>query len=80
MADAIDASIAENIASVKVGSVVAAAGCGKTEQIAVATKLATGRRLILTSPKISWCRQLSISPRHHRRLVLALCRIISKEI
>ena len=41
-------TIAERIASVQKGSVVAAAGCGKTEQIALATKVTPGRRLILT--------------------------------
>lgn len=35
-------------ATARRGSIVAAAGCGKTEQIALATKLAEGRRLILT--------------------------------
>jgi DNA helicase-2/ATP-dependent DNA helicase PcrA len=35
-------------ASLRCGSVVAAAGCGKTEQIARATQIADGRRLILT--------------------------------
>lgn len=48
MPDGADSKIAELIASVKKGSVVAAAGCGKTEQIALATKVASGRRLILT--------------------------------
>ena len=43
-----DAEIAQLVASLKCGSVVAAAGCGKTEQIARATQIAEGRRLILT--------------------------------
>ncbi len=40
--------IAQLAASLMRGSVIAAAGCGKTEQIARATKIAQGRRLILT--------------------------------
>jgi len=48
MSDGADSTIAELIASVKKGSVIAAAGCGKTEQIALAAKVASGRRLILT--------------------------------
>ena len=43
-----DADIAQLVASLKCGIVVAAAGCGKTEQIARATQIAEGRRLILT--------------------------------
>ena len=43
-----DAEIAALAASVARGSVVAAAGCGKTEQIARATQIAEGHRLILT--------------------------------
>lgn len=43
-----DAGIAALAASVARGSVVAAAGCGKTEQIARATQITEGRRLILT--------------------------------
>jgi UvrD/REP helicase N-terminal domain len=43
-----DTEIAQLVASMKCGSVVAAAGCGKTEQIARATQIAEGRRLILT--------------------------------
>lgn len=43
-----DTKIAHLAASLKSGSVVAAAGCGKTEQIARATQIAEGRRLILT--------------------------------
>lgn len=43
-----DAGVAAIAASVRRGSVIAAAGCGKTEQIARATNLASGRRLILT--------------------------------
>lgn len=48
MTDVQDATVAQLIASLTAGSVVAAAGCGKTEQIALATLLGTGRRLILT--------------------------------
>lgn len=48
MTDTTYASDTELIACVRKGSVVAAAGCGKTEQIACATKLSAGRRLILT--------------------------------
>lgn len=44
----VDEEIAHIAASLKCGSVVAAAGCGKTEQIARATQIAKGRRLILT--------------------------------
>ncbi|MBI3775815.1 MAG: AAA family ATPase [Gammaproteobacteria bacterium] len=43
-----DAGIAALAASVARGSVVAAAGCGKTEQIARAVQITKGRRLILT--------------------------------
>ncbi|MEK6707969.1 MAG: UvrD-helicase domain-containing protein [Pseudomonadota bacterium] len=43
-----DAGIAALAASVARGSVVAAAGCGKTEQIARAVQISEGRRLILT--------------------------------
>jgi len=43
-----DTDIAQLIASLKCGSIVAAAGCGKTEQIVRATQIADGRRLILT--------------------------------
>ena len=43
-----EAEIANLVASLKCGSVVAAAGCGKTEQIVRATQIAEGRRLILT--------------------------------
>ena len=49
MADCGRPSIAELVAVVRKGSVVAAAGCGKTEQIALATKIASGRRLLLTN-------------------------------
>ncbi len=48
MRDDPEADIAAIAASLTRGSVVAAAGCGKTEQIARATKIAGGRRLILT--------------------------------
>lgn len=43
-----DAGIAVLVASVARGSVVAAAGCGKTEQIVRAVQITEGRRLILT--------------------------------
>lgn len=43
-----DTGIAELAASLARGSVIAAAGCGKTEQIARATQISEGRRLILT--------------------------------
>lgn len=48
MADDEYTEFAKLVAEENCGSVVAAAGCGKTEQIALATKHATGRRLILT--------------------------------
>jgi DNA helicase-2/ATP-dependent DNA helicase PcrA len=48
MAEEPDTEIARLAASVRAGSIVAAAGCGKTEQIARATRIAQGRRLILT--------------------------------
>lgn len=48
MPDDPDTEIARLAASLARGSVVAAAGCGKTEQIARATQIAEGRRLILT--------------------------------
>ncbi len=47
MADA-DDDLAAIVCSRKVGSVVAAAGCGKTEQIVKATSHCEGRHLILT--------------------------------
>jgi hypothetical protein len=43
-----DTEIAQLVATLKCGSVVAAAGCGKTEQIARATQISEGCRLILT--------------------------------
>jgi hypothetical protein len=43
-----DTQVAKLVASLKCGSIIAAAGCGKTEQIALATLIAEGRRLILT--------------------------------
>ncbi|MFG1293847.1 UvrD-helicase domain-containing protein [Xanthobacter versatilis] len=43
-----DEKIARLAASVRRGSIVAAAGCGKTEQIARAVGISTQRRLILT--------------------------------
>lgn len=48
MADDEYTEFAKLVALEERGSVVAAAGCGKTEQIALATKYASGRRLILT--------------------------------
>lgn len=48
MVDDADTQIATLAASVKSGSIVAAAGYGKTEQIARATRISEGRRLILT--------------------------------
>lgn len=48
MAEDADRKIAEEAAESARGSIVAAAGCGKTEQIARATSLGNGRRLILT--------------------------------
>ena len=48
MADEADEISVKIAASVSRGSIVAAAGCGKTEQIARATKASRGRRLILT--------------------------------
>jgi hypothetical protein len=48
MAEVPEDEMAKHAASLKCGSVVAAAGCGKTEQIARATRFADGRRLILT--------------------------------
>lgn len=48
MVEDTDRSIAEEAAATARGSIVAAAGCGKTEQIARATLLGSGRRLILT--------------------------------
>ncbi|WP_316239463.1 UvrD-helicase domain-containing protein [Bradyrhizobium sp. SZCCHNR1015] len=43
-----DLRIGRLAASVRLGSIVAAAGCGKTQQIANAAKFGSGRRLILT--------------------------------
>jgi AAA domain len=43
-----DEDLARLVCSLRVGSVVAAAGCGKTEQIVKATGHGEGRRLILT--------------------------------
>lgn len=48
MPDDADLNIAKLAVTVARGSIVAAAGCGKTEQIARATQIAEGRRLILT--------------------------------
>ena len=48
MADDPDFEVARQAAAVRSGSIVAAAGCGKTEQIARATAVSGGRRLILT--------------------------------
>jgi len=43
-----DTEIARLAAGLERGSIIAAAGCGKTEQIALATQVAEGHRLILT--------------------------------
>lgn len=48
MAEPDDADLAAIVCATRVGSVVAAAGCGKTEQIANAVEHGEGRRLILT--------------------------------
>jgi DNA helicase-2/ATP-dependent DNA helicase PcrA len=48
MHDDLDVEITQRVACLERGSVIAAAGCGKTEQIALATQMAEGRRLILT--------------------------------
>ena len=48
MADDSDAQIGRLAASIRRGSIVAAAGCGKTEQIARAVVVSDRRRLILT--------------------------------
>jgi DNA helicase-2/ATP-dependent DNA helicase PcrA len=48
MAEKEDSAIAHLASTLRLGSIVAAAGCGKTEQIANATHLSGGRRLILT--------------------------------
>lgn len=48
MADADEDLMGRLVCSVQAGSVVAAAGCGKTEQIVKATGHGEGRRLILT--------------------------------
>lgn len=48
MAEVPEGDIAALAACLKHGSIVAAAGCGKTEQIVRATQIAAGRRLILT--------------------------------
>jgi hypothetical protein len=48
MVDDPDFEVARQAAAVRSGSIVAAAGCGKTEQIARATAISNGRRLILT--------------------------------
>jgi hypothetical protein len=48
MLDDTNTQIAKVAASTKCGSIVAAAGCGKTEQIALATQIDRSRRLILT--------------------------------
>jgi hypothetical protein len=48
MAEADNDDLADLIGSLRAGSVVAAAGCGKTEQIVKATGRNAGRRLILT--------------------------------
>lgn len=43
-----DDDIARLAVGIRRGSIVAAAGCGKTEQIALAVGISDGRRLILT--------------------------------
>jgi DNA helicase-2/ATP-dependent DNA helicase PcrA len=48
MPDGVDIDYAALAAGLACGSIVAAAGCGKTEQIGEATRLAKRRRLILT--------------------------------
>ena len=48
MAPEVDADIARLAAGVRRGSIIAAAGCGKTEQIARAVGVSEHRRLILT--------------------------------
>jgi DNA helicase-2/ATP-dependent DNA helicase PcrA len=48
MPEDVDDDLAEKVCALRMGSVVAAAGCGKTEQIVKATSLGYGRRLILT--------------------------------
>ncbi|MDO9527959.1 MAG: AAA family ATPase [Syntrophales bacterium] len=48
MSDDVDTEIGRLAGSLERGSIIAAAGCGKTEQIARATKFAVGRRLIMT--------------------------------
>jgi hypothetical protein len=48
MTESSDEDLAAKICALRYGAVVAAAGCGKTEQIVKATALSEGRRLILT--------------------------------
>src|ERR1700756_2059458 len=48
MLDAPDQEFTKLAASVGCGSMIAPAGCGKPEQIALSTQIAGGRRLILT--------------------------------
>lgn len=48
MAEADDSDLAAIVCMTRAGSVVAAAGCGKTEQIVNAVEYGEGRRLILT--------------------------------
>jgi hypothetical protein len=48
MVEGDDGDLASIVCSLRVGSVIAAAGCGKTEQIVRATAYGDGRRLILT--------------------------------
>ena len=43
-----DIEVAKVAITARLGSIIAAAGCGKTEQIANAALLCSGRRLILT--------------------------------
>ncbi|CAN7660755.1 AAA family ATPase [Phenylobacterium sp. LjRoot225] len=48
MGDGTGDDLTAQVAAARAGCVIAAAGCGKTEEIARATKLSGGRRLILT--------------------------------
>ncbi|WP_084687209.1 DEAD/DEAH box helicase family protein [Rhizobium nepotum] len=53
-----DQEIARLADSIRRGSIVAAAGCGKTEQIALAIAISGRRRLILTHARALrriWC-------------------------
>jgi DNA helicase-2/ATP-dependent DNA helicase PcrA len=48
MVDESQDHLSARLSSLKAGSVIAAAGCGKTEQITLAVKATAGRKLILT--------------------------------